>query len=455
MKRNSSKTDTSCAAICLAMIFSTAAPARTAAAESNAPPAVATGLLPVPDYTGDLWHRSRLTGDWGGTRTDLANKGVQFDVDWTQYLQGVVDGGRDRTTQYGGHLDYLLHLDLMRMGVLPGALLTVRAESRYGNSVNRVAGPVLPVNTTAFFPFASKLDEDIGFTITDLNFAQFLSEHFGVFLGKLDTLDGDPNEFASGRGKSQFMHANFLFNSALALRLPYSTLGAGIIWLPTKNIVFKAGIINTLDSSTTTGFDDFGHGLSLNPELDVQYRLRELPGGMNIGGLWSFDQDFTEVGGQLIFQPGQGLAVTKKHSTWAIYWSGWQYLFVADPDDKPIDVMDGKPDHKGIGLFARAGFADEDTNPVEWSLSAGISGRGLIPTRDNDVYGVGYYYTSFQKGRFSGALGVQDRAQGMEAFYNLAITPAAQLTFDVQVQDAVQSNIDTAIILGVRLNLSF
>src|SRR5262245_1652582 len=78
------------------------------------------GLLPVPDYSGDLWHRSRLTGDWGGSRTDLANKGIQIDVDWTQYVQGVVDGGLDQETRYGGHADYLVHLDLMRMGVLPG-----------------------------------------------------------------------------------------------------------------------------------------------------------------------------------------------------------------------------------------------------------------------------------------------------------------------------------------------
>ena len=85
-------------------------------------------MLPVPDYGGDLLNRSRLTGDWGGTRTDLANKGVQVDVDWTQYVQGVVDGGIDRSTRYGGHLDYLVHLDLMRMGLIPGGLVKFRAE---------------------------------------------------------------------------------------------------------------------------------------------------------------------------------------------------------------------------------------------------------------------------------------------------------------------------------------
>src|SRR5689334_10648882 len=65
------------------------------------------GMLPVPDYSGDLWTRSRLTGDWGGARNDLTRKGIQFDVDFTQIVQSVVDGGKSTGTRYGGTLDYV------------------------------------------------------------------------------------------------------------------------------------------------------------------------------------------------------------------------------------------------------------------------------------------------------------------------------------------------------------
>src|SRR5258705_13881433 len=78
-----------------------------------------TGLLPVPDYSADFWTRSFLTGDWGGLRTDLANKGIQIGVEWNQFVQGVVDGGRDQTTKYGANVDYTINIDLMRMGILP------------------------------------------------------------------------------------------------------------------------------------------------------------------------------------------------------------------------------------------------------------------------------------------------------------------------------------------------
>src|SRR5262245_36863251 len=126
-----------------------------------ASPKPSAGLLPVPDYSADIWTRKFLTGDWGGVRTDLANKGVQFGVEWSQYVQGVADGGRDRTTLYGGNFDYTLNLDLMRMGVLQGALVRFRAESRYGRSVNSASGTVLPINTDAFFPLTDQLDKDV------------------------------------------------------------------------------------------------------------------------------------------------------------------------------------------------------------------------------------------------------------------------------------------------------
>ena len=104
---------------------------------------------------------------------------------------------------------------------------------------------------------------------------------------------------------------------------------------------------------------------------------------------------------------------------------------------------------------ARVGLADQDTNPVEWSLSAGIGGRGIIPSRDNDTFGVGYFYTNIQTTRLSGIVGVENQTQGFEAFYNIAITPAAHLTLDAQIVEPINSNLDTAVILGMRLNLSF
>src|SRR5262245_27332370 len=99
-------------------------------------PRAPKGLLPVPDYSGDLWTRRYLAGDFNGGRTALANAGIQIDLDWTQVAQCIVDGGREEDSAYSGNIDALIHVDLMRMNLIQGGLLTIRAESRYGDSVN-------------------------------------------------------------------------------------------------------------------------------------------------------------------------------------------------------------------------------------------------------------------------------------------------------------------------------
>jgi porin len=428
------------------------------AEESQTEPA---GLVPLPDYSGDLWTRAFLTGDWGGPRTDLASAGVQLDIDWTQTLQSVVDGGRDTGTAYGGALDYAITLDLMRMGVMPGAIVKLRAESRYGESVNGDSGAVLPVNTDAFFPLTDRLDEDILLTITTISYTQFLSPKLALVAGKFDVLDADPNEFASGRGTRQFMDANFIFNAVAALRAPYSTVGGGVVWMPEPvgphgGVSVSSLIFATTDSSTTVGLDTLDDGLTWTTEADFQYRLggAKLPGGQNLGFLYSFDQDFTKIGSRFVFQPGEGFVIPTASETWALYWSAWQYLHVQDPGDAPVNLLDGMPDHQGLGLFARAGVADHDTNPVEWSASAGIGGRGAFG-RPRDTYGAGYYYSSLQSTRFTGFLGVADHAHGFEAYYSVALSPATFLTLDAQVIDSPVASSDTAVILGARLRLVF
>lgn len=426
------------------------------AAEGADSPKQPEGILPIPEYTGDFWTRSRLTGDWGGARTELADMGIQFDTSFTQSMQTITEGGRDTGTRYGGTLDYLLTFDLMRMGVMPGGMVKIRGESRYGESVNGTAGPPLPVNTDAFFPFGDSLDDNIPIAVTNLTYYQFFSEHFGVFVGKIDVLDGDPNEFASGRGVSQFMNANLVFPTSPLIAVPaYSTLGAGAVLLPVKGVTLSTLFLNASDSSTTTGFEDFGEGTAWMTEADFQYRLGDLPGGQNIGFVYGFDNTFLDINSRFTFRPGQGIVPPTTDETWAVFWSAWQYLYVENPSDDLIDVTNGKQDRQGVGLFARVGIADDDTNPLDVSVSGGVGAKGLIPGRDEDTMGVGYFYIKIQPERLVDRLNADDEVQGFEAYYNIAITPAANLTLDLQVVDSADKELDTAVILGWRLNLLF
>jgi porin len=416
-------------------------------------PAAEKRVVPLAPLSGDFLSRPVLTGDWGGARSDLAKKGLQFDLRWTQTVQSVVSGGRDIGTEYVENMDLVTMIDLYRMGLVPGAYVKLRAESRYGKTVNGIAGPILPVNTAGDFPLALPAGKNIPIVLTDLTYYQFLSKEFGFFLGKFDTLDGDPNEFASGRGVRQFLNANFIFNSAIGLAAPYSTLGGGAVLIPNEHLTISGSIYETSDSSTTSGFENFGDGWSVATEADLQYQLGKLPGGVNVGGIYSWENNFAHLGGRFVFTPGEGLVVPKKHDTWAVYLSGWQYLIADGVGPALVRTGDGRPDYKGIGLFYRAGVSDTETNPIDWALSGGFGGRGLIPGRDEDTWGIGYYYTHLQHGRIASLLSISNHAQGFEAFYNIALTGWARFTLDVQAVSTPFAHTETGVIVGGRLEM--
>ena len=157
-----------------------------------------------------------------------------------------------------------------------------------------------------------------------------------------------------------------------------------------------------------------------------------------------------------MFEPGVGLSVPTKDESWFVYWSGWQYLWTEEEaGDAPLSLINRKPDLQGIGLFARVGFADQDTIVTEWSASGGVGGRGIIPGRDDDIFGLGYFYIKGNTPRLTGTGIIDDYSQGFEAFYNIAITPSTSLTLDVQVVEDSFQDTDTATILGARLHLRF
>ena len=422
-------------------------------ATADPPAEKAEGLLPLPDYSGDWQTRKFLTGDWGGTRSKWASKGVTFDFQWFQAGQGIIDGGVDTGWAYGTNLDYFITLDLMRMKLLSGALVNFRGQSRFGNTVNADTGLLLPANSYSAFPVGSAVDDDIPFTITELNYMQFFSEKFAVLIGKITTMK-NANEFSGGEGRTQFMNFQFLYSAVFAQVAPYSTLAAGVFWNPSAQVSVTSILMNTQDASTTTGFSDIGDGTSWWTSLDYQYSARGLPGGGTVGFVYAFNGDFARIGG-INFDPEDGPSVAKEKEAWALFWTGWQYVYIKGGAAEAVDPRDGVQDHEGLGLFLGVGIADQSTNPAIFTIKAGLSGRGMIPGRSNDTYGLGYYYNDLQDPRAIALILLKDTTQGLEAYYNVAIARSIALTFDFQWVRSAFSGVDDSIIVAARLNIRF
>jgi porin len=186
-------------------------------------------------YSGELGYRSTLTGDWGGARNCLSNKGVIFDLTLTQVFQGILGGGKTHPANWGSRGDLTITVDTQKLGLWPGGFLTLEAEgnvsteSHFFDSVNGQTGALMPVNSNQLYPKANGNN----LNMSAWNVAQFLSPYAGLVLGKLDTTSGDMNEFAHGKGDYQFFNLALNFNPVFLLIVPNSTLGGGVIVLPT------------------------------------------------------------------------------------------------------------------------------------------------------------------------------------------------------------------------------
>ncbi len=420
-------------------------------------------------YSGDFSTRSTLTGDWRGTRNEWATTGVTFDASLTQIEQGVVSGGKNGSWEYGGRADLTGNLDTQKLGLWPGGFFTVELEGNWSDSVNRRTGTLNLVNNNQAYPlFPLSTGDNVA--LPNLSMTQFVSRHAGVIVGKLQTVStGDLNEFAHGKGDTQFFNLAFNINP-VALVSPYSTLGAGVIVLPTADpnqAVVSFVVLSATGKASTDGFDDL-NGAIFTGEGRVRTDFLDRTGHQLVGALYS-NKSYTSVDQRIEFEPLQdrlGLAapdkLAKKDGTWAVYYNFDQFLYETD-----------KSAGKGFGLFARFGASEGNPNPSKYFYSIGFGGKGVIPGRAFDQFGIGYYYDSIenptlQTKRFGTQSFLRDE-WGFEAFYNVALTPWLLLTPDVQVIGPAQkrkvtgnftspstvfgSYIGTATVIGFRLQL--
>ena len=371
----------------------------------------------------------------------LAESGIAFSNNLTQFYFGTVSGGLDETDRYGGHGDYLANMDLGKLGVHEGLFLKLRAEHRFGRSIGEPAGALLPPTLATELPVADSRD----LYLSNFLFTQFLSDQFAVYAGKLDTLDGDANAYASGRGITQFSNVAFIANPIALRTIPYSSLGCGFVIIgdegePLLNFL----VMNPTDTVDSSGFDElFDEGVAISAELRYATERFGMPGHQLFGGTWS-SRKFVRIGQDpRILLPD--IPITRAGDSWSLYWNMDQALW-----------MDKCDPSRHWGVFARAGIADDDTNPINYLLSAGLGGSS--PLRAGDSFGVGYYYsgTSDEIGPLlAAAVGPIGDGQGVEIFYRAQITEAISVTPDFQWLDQARQSISDAYLLGLRMNIAF
>ena len=83
----------------------------------------------------DLMSRSTLTGDWGGERRKLADKGITITGDYSSETISNLHGGIKRGTRYAQQLRVAAKFDLSKLLDTPDAgFVQIMVNDRRGNS---------------------------------------------------------------------------------------------------------------------------------------------------------------------------------------------------------------------------------------------------------------------------------------------------------------------------------
>ena len=435
-----------------------------------------------PTWGGDLSSRPRLTGDWGGLRDELGKKGVVLDVDALVTPMDVLSGGRSTGSETWGNIDYTLNVDTQKLGLWPGGFLNVSADTGFGTNIFRNSGAIVPVDTAALLPAPS----DRTTALTNATFMQFLSEKFGLVLGKFNTFALGAQEFY-GNYSTQFLNAAFAFPMTLE-QVPFCAYGGGVIGLPTPEITTSLIALDPNGTCTSNSFSNaFNNGALLVGSGEVTIKPFGLVGHQNFGFSWSnkerysLEQDPSNIAVYLLQtrfprlgDPGPILEeilaqffpellvpaapANRESSTWSVNYAFDQYVWQPAGDAK-----------HGVGVFFGVGASDGNPNPIKYAFTAGVGGKG-VPGRLDDSYGIGIARTQFSSAflpflRERLGLGL-DNEDALEAYYNLAITGWLTATADLQVvkpglEKALNSsglgltNVDTVTIVGIRFRIRF
>ena len=135
------------------------------------------------------------------------------------------------------------------------------------------------------------------------------------------------------------------------------------------------------------------------------------------------------------------------------------------PQPAPVSVMANSAKQtaapsltdKGLGIFAYIGLAPRNSSVINFYIDGGLNYKGLIPTRDNDVLGVGFAYGHLHNNP-QGSDGSSNPGYEMvfEATYQIMLTPWLSLQPDVQyVIQKSSADIPNALVPGTHATVSF
>ncbi len=371
----------------------------------------------------------------------LRSRGLSIEGSVTSVYQGAVSGSGDKDWRFGGKGDLLVTLDGEKAGLWPGFFINFHQEWNFGRDANTTgAGLLLPVNTATGLPRLGGYEQDTSITVT-----QRFGDAVSLSIGKFNMLDvAARTPLAGGGGLETFSHLGIA--APVSGVTPAYLVGA-IASLKTSPATFTLMVYdprNAQDPEVVRR--PFRQGTTASLSVTIPTSFGSLPGFYGVRGAYSNKEglDLGSLTGLAL--PPESRTVLQKRGYYYGSFSFQQYL----------QASPRRPGN-GWGVFADIGLSDGNPNAIRWHVVAGIGGTGVFD-RDLDRWGIAYFRYGLSSELKDGLarLGVPRRdEQGVEAFYNLALTPWLRVTANLQWIDPTNPARNDAVFAGLRTQVRF
>jgi hypothetical protein len=380
-------------------------------------------------------------------RTDLARHGFFFDLYSTSAYQDVASGGLKTGNTSIQNTQLSINVDTGRAGLWPGGVFHFTLESRYGSSSPQntfTAGATVPQYTGLAFPGPFFVHDVLP---SEYFLLQSLTPKFSVILGKANVLTHADQTLFGNSYKYYFANLNFNKNPMALNFYNTNSLAAIGIWTLSPRVTVVGGVYdpNTeANNFATKAFDRVNiYGIGI-----FSYKIGNLPGQSWAQYNWTNKPkiDLTSpfgqlspsevpqaVGGLVGTPSSQALPINYKGTSWVTVGNVSQYLFVKDRPEAVAGKLGSGQPLRGFGLFGRVGYAPEETNTITRDASVALFAIGLSDHRPNDSFGLGIYHNGISQPlkndlkHLTGSAATVKNENGLEVFYDFAITPAIRL----------------------------
>ena len=379
---------------------------------------------------------SRLTGDWGGLRKSLLDRGVDFALTYKLEYNNTLAGGAHTGETVLGNIDIKASIDMQKLTGTKGLSFFFYGLGNHGGDPSKSVGDTQVTSNIETSANAFKIYEawaqQVGFEdrvsilvgLHDLNSEFYVTESSSLFFN---------SSFGVGRDLSQTgANGPSIF--------PVTSAAIRVRVEPTKDFYVQSGLFSGAagDPSQPQGThvrisSDDG---SLTISEAAFLRGRKEGSGLNQGkyaiGMWSYSRPVTKID-----EPDKTTTNT-----------GYYFLI-----DQAVSAS--------TSVFARAGFANSEVNTVSNNFSTGVVTKGLFTGRESDRTGLGV--TQVRAGEaYRTAQAAQDNSieQSETAFevnHRFELPHGFALQPDLQyiLNPSFSSTVPSATVFATRVEINF